>query len=75
MDLKALDKKVNQAVILTKELQDLEQAIMLKRGLIDDIMKDIVTTDFKYPKDANFTLAEVIKTVRELSSSSLIVSP
>lgn len=76
VDLKSLDKKLNQVVLLTTELKDLEQSMMMKQGIINDLIQDIMITDLKYPKDAKFTLGEVMFKIREMSGSTpLIVSP
>lgn len=66
-DLKTLDKKLDQVCTLMKEFRDLQQAVMLKKGIIDDMVKDIMMTEMKYPEDANFTMAELMQKVRAMS--------
>ncbi len=75
-DLKNLDKKLAQVMDLVGELRELEQAAMLKQGIIDDIMKDVMQTEMKYPRDAKFSLAEIMFKLREMSGPApLIVAP
>lgn len=75
-DLGRLDKKIRQAMTLTKELKDLQQSITLKQGLINDVVQDIMVADLGFNPEAQFSLIEVMQKIRDASdSSNLIVSP
>lgn len=73
IDLKALDKKLTQVCLLTAELKDLRQSLMLKEGIINDMVQDIIINDLKYPKDSNFSLVEIMMKIRELSAQSGLI--
>lgn len=47
-----LEKKLSQAVALKNEVDEAQRALMLKGGMLDDLMKDAFIKDLGVDKDA-----------------------
>ncbi len=68
-ELKSLDIKIGQLIVLQREFKELGQAMALKEGILNDLIKDVCMSDLKLPSEGA-TLADIILKVREVSKSN-----
>ncbi len=59
--MKELEKKLDAAMKLHAELNEIQRSLAMKNGMFNDLMADIATNHLGYPKDTKeFPLPELM---------------